>query len=221
MRARSILLTLLALALATGLAQSGGSFASLVITPAGDEEYDIATGVTTLTEGGVIIDQGSGITLEAPFISYRVDDFIDTTSATVTGSFGTIVGDEVRVDISSSLLTASGNLQLSGQNLQVSGDQLSYFAETGVVDLQGNVTASDPVFSASRILYDTVSGTVLLFGPYSFDDGFLQLSASSPDGFLELLRPEEEPENPQEFAFSVSSTPGTSTMELFGDWLEP
>lgn len=220
MRARHILSVLLALLVTAGLAQTGGSFASLVITPAGDEEYDIATGVTTLTQGGVIQDQGSGITLEAPHISYRVDDYIDTTSATVSGGFGTVVADSVRVDISESLLTASGNLQLTGQNLHVSGDELSFFADAAVVDLRGNVSATDPIFTASRILYDTVSGTILLFGPYSFDDGFLQLSASSPASHLELLRPDVEPADPAEFAFSVSSTPAASTLELFGPWLD-
>lgn len=220
MRRKHFLVTLCALLLAAGFAQTGGSFASLVIRPAGNEEYDISTGVTTLTEGGVIQDQGSGITLEAPFISYRVDDWIDTTSATVTGGFGTVLGDSVHVNILQSLLTASGNLQLTGQNLHVSGQELSYFADAGVVDLRGNVSATDPVFTASRILYDTVSGTVLLFGPYSFDDGLLQLTASNADSYLELLRPEEEPENPEEFAFTVSSTPAASTLELFGDWLE-
>lgn len=220
MRLSHITVALLLLLAGTALAQTGGSFANLVITPTGDEEYDISTGITTLTEGGVIQDHGSGITLEAPLISYRVDDYIDTSFTTVTGGFGTVLGDSVYVDIRESLLTAGGNLQLTGRNLHVSGNELSYFAESGVVDLQGNVSATDPVFTASRILYDTASGTVLLFGPYTFDDGFLQLSASSPDSFLELLRPAAEPEDVDEFAFLVSSTPAAQTLALFAAWLD-
>lgn len=210
----------LLLLLASALAQTGASFASLVITPAGNEEYDISTGITTLTGGGIIHDQESGITLEAPFISYRVDDFIETGSAVVTGDFGTVSAETVHVDISESLLTAAGELQLTGRNLQAAGEELSYHAEEGVVDLRGNVQATDPAFSASRILYDTGRGTVLLFGPYTYDDGFLTLSASSSDSHLELRRPEPEPEDSDEFSFLVSSTPDPATLALFSAWLD-
>ncbi len=217
---RTVLAALALLLAAFGLAQSGGSFASLVITSAGDEEFDIATGVTTLLEGGEIRDQGSGIVLTAPWISYKVDEYIETRDTTVTGSFGRVTGETVHVDIPSSKLTASGSLQLAGRNLLVSGDTLEYFAEAGVIDLTGNVVATDPVFSASRVLYHTASGTVLLFGPYSFDDGFMRLDASSSDSRLELRRPEEEPESEDAFYFLVSSTPDPSTLQLFANWLD-
>src|SRR5690554_418661 len=113
---RLLLTTVMLLGAAFSLAQSGGSFASLVITPDGDEEYDIATGITTLLDGGQIRDQGSGIVLTAPWISYKVDEYIDTRDTTVTGSFGQVTGQSVHVDIPSSQLTASGNLQLAGRN---------------------------------------------------------------------------------------------------------
>ena len=103
---RTVLAALALLLAAFGLAQSGGSFASLVITSAGDEEFDIATGVTTLLEGGEIRDQGSGIVLTAPWISYKVDEYIETRDTTVTGSFGRVTGETVHVDIPSSKLTA-------------------------------------------------------------------------------------------------------------------
>lgn len=202
------------------LAQSGASFASLVITAAGDEEFDIATGVTTLVDGGEIRDRDSGIVLRAPWISYSVDEFIDTRDTLVEGPFGTVTAAEVFVDIPAGRLSASGELQLHGPNLLVSGEQLSYHAQEGVVDVSGEVSASDPDFSARRVLYDTASGMLLLFGPYAFDDGLLQLSASSVDALLELRRPETEPAEGEGFSFEVSSTPQPETLELFASWLQ-
>ncbi len=210
----------LVLLFAMAVAQQAGSFASLVITPAGDEEFDIATGITTLLDGGVITDHDSGITLESPWIRYKVGEFIETTDTSVRGSFGAVSAASVHVDIQAALLNAEGELQLDGRNLTVTGDTLRYFADAGVVDLEGQVVASSPVFSASRLLYDTDSGTVLLFGPYTFDDGFLELTATSASARLELRRPAEEPEDPEQFAFMVSSTPDPETLALFGNWLD-
>ena len=124
------------------------------------------------------------------------------------------------VDIAAGRLSANGSLQLSSRNLQVSGEELTYHADVGVVDVEGSVTATDPVFTARRVLYHTGSGTVLLVGPYSFDDGFIQLSASSPESLLELRRPGEEPAEGEEFFFEVSSTPRPETLALFGSWLQ-
>lgn len=210
----------LGLLLAVAAAQQTGSFASLVIAPAGDEEFDIATGITTLLDGGVITDHDSGITLQAPWIRYKVGEFIETTDTSVSGSFGAVSAASVYVDIQSALLSAEGELQLDGRNLTVTGDSLRYHADAGVVDLQGQVVASSPVFSASRLLYDTSSGTVLLFGPYTFDDGFLELTATSESALLELRRPADEPEDPAAFAFLVSSTPDPETLSLFSNWLD-
>lgn len=211
---------LLALGLGTVLAQGGSSFASLTISAAGDEEFDIATGITTLADGGEVRDRDSSIVLTAPWIRYQVDEFIDTRDATVQGPFGTVTGEEVFVDIEAGRLSASGSLQLSSRNLLVSGEELTYHADVGVVDVEGNVTATDPVFTARRVLYHTRSGTVLLVGPYSFDDGFMQLSASSADSLLELRRPAEEPAEGEEFFFEVSSTPRPETLALFGSWVQ-
>ena len=217
---RLLLAVGLLLLLAAAHAQSGGSFANLVITPAGDEEFDIATGITTLTGGGEIRDQETGIVFNAAWISYKLDDFIEARDSTVSGSFGTVTADSVQVDIPESLLTAEGNLQLAGRNLLVSGDVLIYSPGSNVLSVDGNVSASDPQFSTRRLLYHTTSGTVLLHGPYEFDDGFLHLSSTDPATMLELARPEEEPAEGEAFFFDVSSTPAASTLGLFGGWLD-
>jgi hypothetical protein len=192
------------------------SFASLVITANGDEEFDFSTGITTLPDGGSISDRQSGIVIEAEFIRYQVDVFIEASGATVQGSFGTIHAETLEIDLPESRLTASGALQLQGLALNVSGQELSYFADSGVVDVRGGVEASEPEFSAERVLHDTRSGSLLLLGPYRYDDGFLTLNASSATAQLELL---PEPDGAGGVSYAASSTPSAATLELFGPWL--
>jgi hypothetical protein len=194
------------------------SFASLAITPAGDEAFDFSTGITTLATGGQISDRQSRITLDAAYIRYRVDDFIEAAGVVVHGPFGTIHAASLHIDIPAALLTARGELQLQGPGLTVTGQELSYFAGSGVIDLQGSVTATDPVFSAERLLHDENSGVTLLFGPYSYSDGFLTLSAEAGSAQLELEPVKDE--NDATTGFSASSTPEARTLELFGPYLQ-
>lgn len=193
------------------------SFANLTIVSAGDEEFDLSTGVTTLLDGGEISDRSSGITLQANWISYHADEFIDTTGAAVTGPFGTVTAGSVFIDIPAARLSASGELRFAGRDLQVSASSLRYFGEQGVVELSGEVIATTPAFTAERVLYHLESGTLLLFSPYSYDDGLLELSAASAGSQLELRRPVNEA---AAGTFAASSTPSPETLALFTGLLE-
>jgi hypothetical protein len=200
------------------LTAAGASFASLEITARGDEEFDFSTGVTTLRSGGVISDKQSGISIDAEFIRYRVDTFIEAEGAVVHGSFGVIDAELVEIDIPAALLSAGGGLQLAGRGFSVSAERLIYHARSGVVDLTGQVAGSNPAFSARRVLHDTAGGAVLLLGPYRFDDGFLALAADGSDATLELL-PAAEPAEDGTVNYSASSTPAAETLELFKPFL--
>lgn len=202
------------------------SFASLAITPTGDEAFDFSTGVTTLQAGGQISDRQSGITLDAAFIRYKVDDFIEATDVTVSGAFGTIHAAELHIDIAAALLTAQGDLRLQGKTLDATGQTLSYHANSGVIDLQGNVSATAPEFSSERLLHDEHSGITLLFGPYTYSDGFLTLTAQSGT-LLELLPLQRDADDADDedladamAGFAASSTPAATTLELFNPYLQ-
>ena len=65
-------------------------FAALTIRPNGPEELDLATGVTTLPEGGTVSYKDEGVTLSGTFIRYLEGEFIEIEGATVEGVFGSL-----------------------------------------------------------------------------------------------------------------------------------
>lgn len=214
MRLRALLLV--CCLLPAGLA-AAGSFAGLVITAAGDEEYDIATGITTLSEGGTVVHRERGIELMADFISYRAGEYVETGAAELQTEAGTVTAGRVRLELEKDRLEAAGGIRFSGSGLGVSADGLTFSADSGIVELRGSVTSLEPAFSAERLLFDPESGTALLFGPYTYDDGLLELSAEGNDSLLELT----SAEGPSGAAiFSASSGPSSGTLELFAAWLD-
>jgi hypothetical protein len=161
-------------------------FAALTVTPNGPQRYDITTGVTTLPRGGTVIDQDTGVTLEAGTLQVLEGSSIDGTGARVTGSFGTLKADTIHIDIPAGTLRASGDLTLTRNGLTLTANALRYVAGREVVDFTGPVTGTSPDFHADRVLLDAQTGDVLLLGQYSFSDGLLTLTSPTDGGRLEL-----------------------------------
>lgn len=161
-------------------------FAALTVTPAGPQQYDISTGVTTLPGGGTIVDKETGVSLEAKTITYLDGSYIDARNASVSGSFGTLTAGAIHIDVTTGMLTASGNLSLARGALTLSAAKLSYDANRRVADFSGPVTGTSPDFRADRVLLDAVSGNVLLLGEYRYEGGAFTLRAPKGGGRLEL-----------------------------------
>lgn len=186
-RARDLLRALTALLLAgVGLA-AGAPFAALTVTPAGAQSYDLTTGVTTLADGGTVVDQNTGVTLHAAMIQYVDGVYIDAKGASVVGSFGTLSAASVHIDIKAGIMTASGKLSLKRDALSVTAAGVRYDANNQIVDFKGPVTGTAPDFRADRVLLDADNGNVLLIGNYRFSEGPLLLQAPKGGGRLQLI----------------------------------
>lgn len=185
MTVRSVLL-LVTLSAIAAAAAAAAPFAALTVTANGPQSYDITTGVTTLPDGGTVVDQDTGVTLSAATLRYQVGLTIDAESATVTGDFGTLTAPVIHIDVPAGTLTATGTLRLTRDGLAVSADGLRYDASRQIVDFTGPVTGTAPAFVADRLLLDTRSGDVLLLGHYRFSSGPLTLMAPEAGGRLEL-----------------------------------
>lgn len=196
-----------------GTTLAAASFAGLVITPAGDEEFDIGTGVTTLVDGGVITDNARGLTVHADFLQYRSGEFVEGSEAQATGNFGEITAAQIRLDVETDTLTASGGISVAAQSFQVSAGELVFHAGPEILVASGGVTGDRPDFSADRLYHDAETGIILLGGPYDYREGILTLSAAGPDALLELQPTEAEDGT---ITFAVNSQPAASTLELFG-----
>jgi len=175
--------------LLTGCLVTAGAqapFAALSINSAGPQVMDITTGITTLPQGGSVVDRDTGVSFDAAHIRYLDGSFIEATGVTMDGAFGSLSADLVRIEMADSLLTASGNLRLHRDGLVVTATDLRYYALSNIAVFDGGVTGSEPSFSAERVLLDVISGDVLLVGGYSFTSGMFTLTSPTEGGTLEL-----------------------------------
>jgi hypothetical protein len=182
---RVLLLLLLSGVPAAGLAE-GAPFAALTVTPAGRQVFDLTTGVTPLPDGGEVVDQDTGVALQATTIEYRDGAYIDATGVRVRGSFGALDADALHIDIAAATLEAHGHLRLERAGLTVQAARVHFDAGRDVADFAGPVRGDAPAFEADRVLLDTRSGNVLLVGRYSFEDGLFTLTSPASGGRLEL-----------------------------------
>ena len=161
-------------------------FAALSVHSTGPQVIDITTGITTLPEGGSVIDRDTGVSFEAAHIRYLDGEFIEATGVTVDAAFGTLTAQSVRIEMTESLLTAEGDLRLERDGLVVNAAGLYYYALSGIAVFEGGVSGSEPTFEAEKVLLDVNSGDVLLVGRYSYTSGLFTLNSPSEGGRLEL-----------------------------------
>lgn len=190
------------------------SFAALSVTPRGAQNFDLSTNVTTLDEGGLVLDKETGLELEADFIRYEEGGFIEARSAAVLGKFGSLQSDELYVDSLEEVITAEGGVTLVYNELSLAADALTIYLEPDVVILQGNVKSDLPSFESEGLAIYLDSEQALLLSPYSYTNGPLNLRQPSAGKQLQL--------NPRDAAQGATSYDASSsvTPELLSQ-LEP
>lgn len=161
-------------------------FASLTVTPTGRQQFDIATGITKLPDGGVITDQTTGVQLQAAHIEYLAGSFVQASGARVDGDFGVVNAETLRLDLETGVLNANGGLSLVRDGLTISAGSLVYYANRQVAVFSGGVVASGPAFEADQLYLDAASGDVLLVGQYMFQDTLFTMTSPESGGHLEL-----------------------------------
>lgn len=178
----AVLVLLLVLPAATG----AEPFASLTVTPTGRQQFDIATGVTSLPDGGIITDQTTGVQLRAGHIEYLAGVFVQAAGAQVNGDFGQVSAESLRLDLEAGVLNANGGISLVREGLTISAGSLVYYANRQVAVFSGGVEASGPAFQADQLYLDAVTGDVLLVGQYSYQDTLFTMTSPEAGGQLEL-----------------------------------
>lgn len=180
------LLTLGALGSSAAHAAAQGAFAALTVEPNGSQRFDILSGVTTLPEGGTIVDRDLGVTLLAERIEYRAQEYVKAWGVKLTGAFGEVTADSMNIDQLSGRLNAAGGLRLVREGLTVSAGSLEYDAAAEIATFEGGVEGTEPTFTADRVLLDVTSGDVLLEGEYLFEGGLFAMRSPEGGGMLAL-----------------------------------
>lgn len=185
---RLLLLFALTLSLSSAWGSPVGTpqdFAALSVRPNGPEELDLATGITTLPEGGEIVYRTEGVTLTGSYIRFLEGDFIEVRGALVTGTFGVLEAPELRFEIEPQRLVAQDATFVS-EAVELRAATAELELERGVAVLSGGVTSTDPELGGERALVDLTGQQALLVGPYTFKDGPVALRGDA--GELLALR---------------------------------
>jgi hypothetical protein len=180
-----LLLALLAL-LAAPLA-GAALLAELTVVAYGAQRFDLATGFTELVDGGEVTDQASGVRLSAPWLRYAEGDLLEARDAEVDLPLGRLSAPWVEIDLQDARLVASGGVTLTETTGQViTATTVTFDAREGWATARGDVTGSDPVFTAAALHVDVDSGRLVLEGPYRYEDGLMSLRSEDPLARLQL-----------------------------------
>ena len=169
-------LTLLTFLTPLALAQTT-PFAALQITPYGDQTVDLATGVTTLSQGGEIVDTESGVTLSGSLVTYKEGDYVEVTDGEVTGDFGSLAAPTVRLDANAQTLEATGGVTFEGEGLALRSDTLTLYLEPDIAVAAGSLMSETPALQAATLLVDLQQNAALVVGPYRYENGPLTLQS--------------------------------------------
>jgi hypothetical protein len=194
---RVILALLTCFILTSAFAQG---FAAFTVTPAGAQEMDIDTGITTLPEGGQIIDTERELTLNATFISYKDGEFIEAKGGTSDGPFGLLEAAELRLEVATNTIIATGGISLTKDGLALTADNLTLELDSNIAVLSGNIKNTEPAFEAAAIVIKVGKGYALLASP--FNNGIASITQDSPGSLLQLKQIENEDGT---FSYNVSA----------------
>ncbi len=162
------------------------SFAALEIEPlpGGEAVYDADTGYTTLSNGGVVRDRDSALTITGDFIRYQEETFVQVSGATAEGEFGSLETSELYFDRVADTIRGSQGASFNTENLTLSGEEFFIYLSENVALLQGEVAGTSPEFSSTALVVDVDLEEALLVGPYRYQDGAVTLSSDRAGDLL-------------------------------------
>ncbi len=152
------------------------SFAAFTVEPKGDQEVDLTTGITTLPQGGRLIDNDSGVALEAALIRYKEGEFVEAEEARLSRNDLRFRVGKLEYLVEQKEVRLSGGVTFSSDFLEgLKADRGVLFMADDVAVLEGGVRSTSPAFEAQRLVADTREGLVLLVGDFRYEDPALGL----------------------------------------------
>ncbi len=173
-------------ALAPMAAQEASPFAELSVTAHGSQRLDLATGYTELPDGGTVVDRGSGVRLEAPWVRYLEGERLEARDALARGPFGRVSAPSLTLDLVGRELHAEGGVTIETEEGTVEADAVRFEAGAGWLLAYGGVRSEVPALEAEAVWYEADGGRLLVLPPYRYQDGPLTLQADADGAPLQL-----------------------------------
>ena len=164
-------------------------FAALSIEPYGDQVFDLATGVTTLPQGGVIRDNANDLSIDAEYVEYKEDVYVLARKAKSEAGEVRFAAEQLRYELPEDRVRLEGGVVLDTPQVKALEARSAWiFLGDGVAVLEGGVRAMSPELEAEAMVSDYRSGEALLLAPYRYRDAALgvTLSGKNPEKPLYL-----------------------------------
>lgn len=168
------------------VAQEASPFAELSVTAHGSQRLDLATGYTELPDGGTVVDRGSGVRLEAPWLRYREGERLEARDAVARGRFGLVTAPQLTLDLAARHLRAEGGVVIETEQGAVEAGAVRFEAGAGWLLAYGGVRSEVPVLEAAAVWYEADGGRLLVVPPYRYEDGPMTLQADADGAPLQL-----------------------------------
>ena len=176
---------LLPLALFLSLALAA-RFAAFSVEPAGPQRVNLDTGVTTLPQGGVLMDNENGLRLKAGYIEYKEGAFIRARALELLSAKETFRAQSLDYDIPKQEARFGALVFANADFKGLSAERaLALFAEDIVV-LKGKVRADSPRLEAETLVADLKAREALVLGRFIYQEGKATLRGQGPSARLYL-----------------------------------
>ena len=164
-----------------------GNFAALTIRPFGAQAFDLSTGVTTLADGGSVIDLENNVRMQGTFIRYLEGSFVELHEAEAEGSFGVLQAGLLHLDLETLVISASAEVRLqSDTTIDVQAESVHIHLSPDIAVVRGEVRGVAPQLQGASMLVDMAQRQALLIGPYHYNDGPVTLRSQREGELLSL-----------------------------------
>jgi hypothetical protein len=176
---------LLPLALFLSLALAA-RFAAFSMEPAGPQRVNLDTGVTTLPQGGVLVDNENGLRLKAGYIEYKEGAFIRARALELLSAKETFWAQSLDYDIPKQEAHFTDVVFSNRDFVNLRAEAGLGLLNEGVLIAKG-VRVERPNLTAEALVVDLKGREALAYGRFSLTEGQRILRASNPSAKL-LLR---------------------------------
>jgi len=164
------------------------SFAAFTVEPAGDQVVDLATGVTTLPDGGRLVDAEQGLSLEAAYIEYKEGEFVRAKKARLVHGDLRFEAGRLEYDVKTEQVVLEDGVYFSSKHLKnLRAPRGVLYLKDQVAVLEGGVRSERPAFEAEQMVADTKQGLVLLVGSFRYQDPELGITLKGQGPTAQLL----------------------------------
>lgn len=161
-------------------------FAAFSVEPFGPQRVNLDTGVTTLPQGGVLVDNENGLRLRADYIEYKEGVFIRARALELLSAKETFRAQTLEHDIPKQEARFAALVFANADFKDLRAERALALFNEDVVILKGKVRAESPRLQAEALVVDLKAREALVLGSFTYQEGKATLRGQGPSARLYL-----------------------------------